>query len=189
MMIHDAAGSIVVVSAESVKMAGEGCIVLNARAVYIHNQALTSEQAAIVKRGVMATLDDPAALEDLHGKHDVTGIDLPPRNGLGIDGDGMDAHVGKPDGLDEAVTRLQTFGEFTDRGGRRTSNYFQVLDIDPSECTGGNPYGFACRIKVGERSFDFDGLDMGDLQTMKGAINKAMTHARRARREWEGAQE
>lgn len=52
-----------------------------------------------------------------------------------------------------------------------------------------NPYGFACRIKVGERSFDFDGLDMGDLQTMKGAINKAMTHARRARREWEGAQE
>ena len=28
MMIHDAAGSIVVVSAESVKMAGEGCIVL-----------------------------------------------------------------------------------------------------------------------------------------------------------------
>ena len=78
-----------------------------------------------------------------------------------------------------------------------TSNYFQVLDIDPSECTGGNPYRFACRIKVGERSFDFDGLDMGDLQAMKGAINKAMkgainkamTHARRARREWEGAQE
>ena len=30
---------------------------------------------------------------------------------------------------------------------------------------------------------------MGDLQAMKGAINKAMTHARRARREWEGAQE
>lgn len=49
MMIHDAAGSIVVVSAEAVKMAGEGCIVLNARAVYIHNQALTSEQAAINK--------------------------------------------------------------------------------------------------------------------------------------------
>lgn len=70
-----------------------------------------------------------------------------------------------------------------------TRNHFQVQDIDPSECTGGNPYGFACRIKVGERSFDFDGLDMADLQTMKGAINKAMTHARRARREWEGAQE
>lgn len=122
MMIHDAAGSIVVVSAESVKMAGEGCIVLNARAVYIHNQALTPEQAAIVKRGVTATLDDPAALEDLHGKHDVTGIDLPPRNGLGVDGNGMDAHVGKPDGLDEAVTGLQTFGELTDRGGRRTSD-------------------------------------------------------------------
>ena len=99
MLLHDAAGSIVVVSAESVKMAGEGCIVLNARAVYIHNQALTPEQAAIVKRGVMATLDDPAALEDLHGKHDVTGVDLPPRNGLGVDGDGVDAHVGKPDGL------------------------------------------------------------------------------------------
>ena len=66
-----------------------------------------------------------------------------------------------------------------------TRNHFQVQDIDPSECTGGNP----CRIKVGERSFDFDGLDMADLQTMKGAINKAMTHARRARREWEGAQE
>ena len=45
-----------------------------------------------------------------------------------------------------------------------TSNYFQVLDIDPSECTGGNPYGFACRIKVGGRLFDFDGLDMGDLR-------------------------
>lgn len=70
-----------------------------------------------------------------------------------------------------------------------TSNYFQVLAVDPSECTGGNPYGFVCRIRVGGRSFDFDGLDMGDLQTMKGAINKAMTHARRARREWEGAQE
>lgn len=122
MMIHDAAGSIVVVSAESVKMAGEGCIVLNARAVYIHNQALTSEQAAIVKRGVMATLEDPTALEDLHGKNDVTGIDLPPRNGLGVDGNGVDAHVGKPDGLDEAGAGLQTFGELTDRGGRRTSD-------------------------------------------------------------------
>lgn len=122
MLLHDAAGSIVVVSAESVKMAGEGCIVLNARAVYIHNQALTPEQAAIVKRGVMATLDDPAALEDLHGKHDVTGVDLPPRDCLGVDGDGVDAHVGKPDGLDEAVTGLQTFGEFTDRGGRRTGD-------------------------------------------------------------------
>lgn len=94
MLLHDAAGSIVVVSAESVKMAGEGCIVLNARAVYIHNQALTSEQAAIVKRGVMATLDDPAALEDLNGKHNVASVDLPPRNCLGVDGDGMDAHVG-----------------------------------------------------------------------------------------------
>lgn len=122
MLLHDAAGSIVVVSAESVKMAGEGCIVLNARAVYIHNQALTPEQAAIVKRGVMATLDDPAALEDLHGKHDVTGIDLPPRNCLGVDGDGVDAHVGKPDGLDEAGAGLQTFGELTDRGGRRTGD-------------------------------------------------------------------
>ena len=29
-----------------------------------------------------------------------------------------------------------------------TSNYFQVQDIDPSECTGGNPYDFKCRIKV-----------------------------------------
>lgn len=70
-----------------------------------------------------------------------------------------------------------------------TSNYFHVRDIDPSECTGGNPYGFTVSIKVGGRSFGFDGLDMGDLQRMKGAINKAMTHARRARREWEGAQE
>lgn len=122
MMIHDAAGSIVVVSAESVKMAGEGCIVLNSRAVYIHNQALTPEQAAIVKRGVTATLDDPAALEDLHGKHDVASVDLPPRNCLGVDGDGVNAHVGKPDGLDEAGAGLQTFGELTDRGGRRTGD-------------------------------------------------------------------
>ena len=68
MLIHDASGAVAVVSAESVRIVGEGCIVLNARAVYIHNQALTSEQAAIVKRGVMATLDDPAALEDLHGE-------------------------------------------------------------------------------------------------------------------------
>ena len=99
MLIHDASGAVAVVSAESVRIVGEGCIVLNARAVYIHNQALMSEQAAIVKRGVMATLDDPAALEDLHGKHDVTGVDLPPRDCLGVDGDGVDAHVGKPDGL------------------------------------------------------------------------------------------
>lgn len=34
-----------------------------------------------------------------------------------------------------------------------TSNYFQLLDIDPSECTGGNPYGFACRIKVAGSTF------------------------------------
>lgn len=61
-----------------------------------------------------------------------------------------------------------------------TSNYFQVQDIDPSECTGGNPYAFKCRIKVAGSTFGFDGLDMGDLQAMKGAINKAMTHARRA---------
>lgn len=122
MLIHDASGAVVVVSAESVRIVGEGCIVLNARAVYIHNQALTSEQAAIVKRGVTATLDDPAALEDLHGKHDVASVDLPPRDGLGVDGDGVDAHVGKPDGLDEAVTGLQTFGELTDHGGRRTGD-------------------------------------------------------------------
>lgn len=70
-----------------------------------------------------------------------------------------------------------------------TSNYFQVLDIDPSERTGGNPYGFKCYIKVAGSTFSLDGLDMGDLQEMKGAINKAMTHARRVRREWEGAQE
>lgn len=69
------------------------------------------------------------------------------------------------------------------------SNYFQVQDIDPSECAFGNPYAFKCRIKVAGSTFGFDGLDMGDLQTMKGAINQAMTHARRARREWEGAQE
>lgn len=62
MLIHDASGAVAVVSAESVRIVGEGCIVLNARAVYIHNQALTPEQAAIVKRGIMATLDDPAAL-------------------------------------------------------------------------------------------------------------------------------
>ena len=78
-----------------------------------------------------------------------------------------------------------------------TSNYFHVQDIDPSECAGGNPYAFKCRIRVAGSTFGFDGLDMGDLQAMKGAINKAMkgainkamTHARRARREWEGAQE
>ena len=121
MLIHDASGAVAVVSAESVRIVGEGCIVLNARAVYIHNQALTPEQAAIVKRGVTATLDDPAALEDLHGKHDVASVDLP-RNCLGVDGDGVNAHVGKPDGLDEAGAGLQTFGEFTDRGGRRTSD-------------------------------------------------------------------
>ena len=63
----------------------------------------------------------------------------------------------------------------------------QSLRLPPPPRGGG--ICFACRIEVGERSFDFDGLDMGDLQTMKGAINKAMTHARRARREWEGAQE
>ena len=70
-----------------------------------------------------------------------------------------------------------------------TSNYFQVLDIDPSECTGGNPLRFRLPHQGGRTLFDFDGLDMGDLQAMKGAINKAMTHALRARREWEGAQE
>lgn len=70
-----------------------------------------------------------------------------------------------------------------------TSNYFRVQAIDPSECSGGNPYGFTCRIKVAGSTFGFDGLDMGDLQKMKATINKAMTHARRARREWEGTQE
>lgn len=77
-----------------------------------------------------------------------------------------------------------------------TGNYFRVHDIDPSECTGGNPYAFRICIKVPAtvdgaptkgRLVEFDGLDMGDLQMMKGAINQAMTHARRARREWEGA--
>lgn len=117
MMIHDAAGSIVVVSAESVKMAGEGCIVINARAVYIHNQALTPEQAAIVKRGVTATLDDPAALEDLHGKHDVASVDLPPRHSTGVDGDGMDAHIGESDRLDKTPVGTQPLSELADRCG------------------------------------------------------------------------
>lgn len=33
MLIHDASGAVAVVSAESVRIVGEGCIVLNARAV------------------------------------------------------------------------------------------------------------------------------------------------------------
>ena len=32
MLIHDASGAVAVVSAESVRIVGEGCIVLNARA-------------------------------------------------------------------------------------------------------------------------------------------------------------
>lgn len=61
-----------------------------------------------------------------------------------------------------------------------TGNYFRVHDIDPSECTGGNPYAFRICIKVPAavdgaptegRLVEFDGLDMGDLQMMKGAIN------------------
>lgn len=119
MLVHDASGAVVVVSAESVRMVGEGCIVLNPRAVYIHNQALTPEQAAIVKRGVMAMLDDPVTLEDLKGKHDVTGVDLPPRDGAGVDGDGVDAHVGESDRLNEAAAGFQSFGELADRGCRR----------------------------------------------------------------------
>lgn len=70
-----------------------------------------------------------------------------------------------------------------------TSNYFQVQDIDPSECTGGNPYAFKCRIKVGRKHVRVRRLGHGRPSDVKGAINKAMTHARRARREWEGAQE
>ena len=70
-----------------------------------------------------------------------------------------------------------------------TSNYFQVQDIDPSECTGGNPYRFALPHQGGRKHVRVRWSGHGRLQTMKGAINKAMTHARRARREWEGAQE
>lgn len=65
------------------------------------------------------------------------------------------------------------------------SNYFSVRSRDPSECTGGNPYSFKVGIKVDGRLFEFDGLDMGDLQKIKGAISQAMVHARRARREWD----
>lgn len=46
MLIHDASGAVAVVSAESVRIVGEGCIVLNARAVYIHNQAMTHARRA-----------------------------------------------------------------------------------------------------------------------------------------------
>lgn len=45
-----------------------------------------------------------------------------------------------------------------------TSNYFHVQDIDPSECAGGNPYAFKCRIRVAGSTFGFDGLDMGDFR-------------------------
>ena len=34
-----------------------------------------------------------------------------------------------------------------------TSNYFHVQDIDPSECAGGNPYAFECRIRVAGSTF------------------------------------
>lgn len=36
MLIHDASGAVAVVSAESVRIVGEGCIVLNARAVVLN---------------------------------------------------------------------------------------------------------------------------------------------------------
>lgn len=89
--------------------------------------------------------------------------------------------------------KLRGLKNFTLRDVSRIADFFDVstdfvLGRAPLECTCGNPYRFACRIKVAGSTFGFDGLDMGDLQAMKGAINKAMTHARRARREWEGAQ-
>ena len=117
MMIHDAAGSIVVISAESVKTVGEGCIVLNARAVYIHNQSLTSSQASIIKHGIAAMLDDPAALEKLKREHGITGINLPPRHSAGVDGDGMDAHIGESDRLDKTPVGTQSLSELSDRCG------------------------------------------------------------------------
>lgn len=117
MMIHDAAGSIVVVSAESVKMAGEGCIVINARAVYVHNQSLTSGQAAIVKHGIATILDDPEALEKLKREHGISGVDLPPRHSTGVDGDGMDAHIGESDRLDKTPVGPQPLSELADRCG------------------------------------------------------------------------
>ena len=117
MLVHDADGDVVVASAAAVKSVRRGCLILNARAVYIHHGVLTLEQGQIIKRGVIATLDDPEALEDLKRGGGVAGIDLPPGDAVGVDGDGVCAAVGEGDRDGERVPVGHVVGDVGEHGG------------------------------------------------------------------------
>lgn len=110
-------GKVAVASAANITQVGEGVICIGADAVYIHPGPLTREQGEIVRRGLRATLDEPGALEDLKGSGGAAGIDLPPRDAVGVDGDGVCAAVGEGDRDGERVPVGHVVGDVGERGG------------------------------------------------------------------------
>lgn len=61
-----------------------------------------------------------------------------------------------------------------------TSNTFAV---DSEVKSGGAPYVFSVHLHAGDEDWWLRGLSMGDLQYMKAELARAMTKARRDRRE------
>lgn len=90
MLVRDCKDDVAVVSAAAVKdLPGEGVLVLNARAVFVYPGMLTGEQARLFKLGVLSELEHGSG-EELKSSGDVEAdVDLPPRDGGAVDGDGV----------------------------------------------------------------------------------------------------
>lgn len=119
MRIADYQGGVAIVSASAVSSTSAPLLIVNCKAVYVYPYAATSEDMALVKRGLVATLDDPHGLEDFERKYRVTRVNLPPRDVPGVDGDRVDAVVGERDGDVENVPAAHVVGDVSHVGGGR----------------------------------------------------------------------
>ena len=68
-------------------------------------------------------------------------------------------------------------------------NSVVIVDESAKYGNGGSPYQFTLQIHLpgsgDQELYELPGLSMGDLQTMKGVITRAMTQARQAARKRE----
>lgn len=125
MLVKDCKDDVAVVSAAAVKdMPGDGLLIMNARTVFVYPGMLTGEQARLFKLGVLSELEHGSG-EELKSSGDVEAdVDLPPRDGGAVDGDGVAGVVGgERDGDGRRGSARERLPEFVVHGGRGVRDF------------------------------------------------------------------
>lgn len=117
MRIGDYHGGVAVVDAEATMKMNAPVLIVNCSAVYVCPRTMKPEDMALVKRGLVTTLDDPHGLEELERKYRVSRVDLPPRDVAGVDVNGVNAVVGECDGEVKSDTAVHLVDDVSDVGG------------------------------------------------------------------------